>query len=335
MRFVSMQSALAISVIFAVSAAAAQDGTVTTAPLTGVDERAHAQASGLWALEVGWCWPCRSPARAGGDRVPRPWRHCPTGLPGVVNGWRRERSVCRRCARSPRARRRPWCCRPRLWLRADQPLERLRSFQRWTMEATTALGETVHSNVLLDGGRHFVLRHRDRSQHDSDRRPLCSPRRGGNFGSNWLFCPSYFNGGPGGAVPIPAGDAERVLGADSFLDHVFQILTATTPARADDHRRSCPTRLATTIGRSRLNFVDAPEMVFGYPQDRPSRARSFNRSPASTGTTGLCWGGQVSKIISSDLTDGANGGGWFIGWRHPSVGSRTPTATSSPTGVTS
>jgi hypothetical protein len=66
------------------------------------------------------------------------------------------------------------------------------------------------------------------------------------------------------------------------------------------------------------NFTDVPEMVFGYPQAAPFHGNTIQQV---AGPDWYSWdataGGQVSKIMGNDLTGGASGGGWFIGWRAP------------------
>jgi hypothetical protein len=66
------------------------------------------------------------------------------------------------------------------------------------------------------------------------------------------------------------------------------------------------------------NWVDVPEMTFGYPAGAPFDGTIIQQ------TASVDWynvdftaGNQVSKVIGSDLTGGSSGGGWFLSWRAP------------------
>jgi len=63
---------------------------------------------------------------------------------------------------------------------------------------------------------------------------------------------------------------------------------------------------------------DQPEITFGYPAASPFAGNVIMQTAS---TEWYNWeatpGGQVSKVIGSDLTGGASGGGWFLGWRAP------------------
>ncbi len=78
------------------------------------------------------------------------------------------------------------------------------------------------------------------------------------------------------------------------------------------------------------NWVASRRLTFGYPQAAP-----FNGTVIQQ-TASVDWynmdftaGGQVSKIIGSDLTGGSSGGGWFLSWG-AAPSSPTPTAAGPP-----
>jgi hypothetical protein len=73
------------------------------------------------------------------------------------------------------------------------------------------------------------------------------------------------------------------------------------------------------VGRA-WNWVDVPEITTGYPQAAPFVGNTLQMTASvdwyNVDFTG---GGQVSKVIGSDLTGGSSGGGWFLSWRHPTL----------------
>jgi hypothetical protein len=331
-----MQSGLAMSLIFAVSVgAAAQDGTVTTAPLTRVDERAQAQAvQDYWTPEVmAGAQPMPIPKRvlevtAGSTVAAAP---APTGVPGVVNGWRPGSAPYVEKVRTfSQSEAQAMVLSPQSF--GSAPTNPLSGpygpFQRWTMEGNyLPWARGTHGKLFFSmGGGNFACSATVIGRSTIATAGHCVHQgAGGNFGSNWLFCPSYYNGGPGGAgIPHPSrgcwsGSSAQtslpwITSSDPDYDYACIVLATTGTVVAD--------KVGNVTGWSgrAWNWVDAPEMVFGYPQGPPFTGQIIQQ------VASVDWydwdfvaGGQVSKIIGSDLTDGANGGGWFIGWRHPSV----------------
>ena len=85
------------------------------------------------------------------------------------------------------------------------------------------------------------------------------------------------------------------------------------------------------LGRA-WNFASSQaERTFGYPQAAPFNGKRL-QTTASTEwyTHDFRAGGQVSKIIGSDLTGGSSGGPWILGW----TGGLTETADTDTSGET-
>jgi V8-like Glu-specific endopeptidase len=142
----------------------------------------------------------------------------------------------------------------------------------------------------------------------------CNSDGAQNFATNRLFCPS-FNGAP---------DATRDCWAVVSSVVSFQWHTSGDP----DYDYSCLITATTgrtvankignvtgTLGRA-WNFAPSQaERTFGYPADPPFTGGTL-QTTASTDwyTHDFTSGGQISKIIGSDLTGGASGGPWTLGW---------------------
>jgi hypothetical protein len=144
-----------------------------------------------------------------------------------------------------------------------------------------------------------------------------SAGNGATWATNVLFCPSYTGGAPHPSVGCWAA---------GFLVTTFQWFNNGDP----DYDYSCAvTNVTGTVHANKIgnvtgwagrawNWVDVPETTFGYPAAPPFTGNGIQE------TNSVDWynwdfvgGGQVSKIIGSDLTGGSSGGGWFLSWRHP------------------
>jgi V8-like Glu-specific endopeptidase len=158
----------------------------------------------------------------------------------------------------------------------------------------------------------------------------CNSDGAQHFATNRLFCPSFND------VPDPTRDCWSVV--TSVVS--FQWHTSGDP----DYDYSC---LITAItGRTVANKIGnvtgwlgrawnfAPsqaERTFGYPQDSPFTGGTL-QTTASTDwyTHDFRSGAQISKIIGSDLTGGASGGPWTLGW----TGGLAETADTDTSGAT-
>jgi V8-like Glu-specific endopeptidase len=200
-------------------------------------------------------------------------------------------------------------------------------FQRWTME-----GNYLPTYRGIHGKLFFTMGGTDRvcSATVIGRSTIATAGHCVNsgppdkaFGGNFLFCPSYYNGGAGGAgIPHPSRGCWSWSGAGTTSPWIQAgdpdydygcIVLATTGTVVSDKVGN----VTGWAGRA-WNFVDVPEMIFGYPADSPFTGQViqqvatvdwYNWDPVA--------GGQVSKVVGNDLTGGSSGGGWFLAWRAP------------------
>ena len=134
------------------------------------------------------------------------------------------------------------------------------------------------------------------------------------FATNRLFCPS-FNG-----VADPVRGCWSVVGSvvsapwhnsgDPDYDYSC-LITATTGTRVANKIGN----VTGWLGRA-WNFASSQaERTFGYPQAAPFTGGTL-QTTASTEwyTHDFRAGGQISKIIGSDLTGGSSGGPWILEW---------------------
>jgi hypothetical protein len=147
----------------------------------------------------------------------------------------------------------------------------------------------------------------------------CVSNGAGTFATNVLFCPSYNQGGPNtsrgcwATVSLTTSGAWHSSGDPDF-DYACGVTAVTGTVIANKIGN-----ITGWAGRG-WNWVDVPVITFGYPQAAPFGGTIIQQ------TASVEWynvdftaGTQVSKVIGSDLTGGASGGGWFLSWRHPSV----------------
>ncbi len=148
----------------------------------------------------------------------------------------------------------------------------------------------------------------------------CNSDGAGTYATNSLFCPSYNAGGINpnvGCWPVTSSDTSRFWHDNGDPDYDYAcLITAATGTVVND-----------TIGNvtgwagHQWGVVSKSTVVaFGYPAVAPFNGNNIVQVNAPMWYT---WdantGGQVSNVIGNDMTDGADGGGWFVSWNHPSV----------------
>jgi V8-like Glu-specific endopeptidase len=147
----------------------------------------------------------------------------------------------------------------------------------------------------------------------------CVSDGNGTFATNWLFCPSY---NQGGVNPLRGcwGWNLAVTSAgwhfNGNLDHDYAcIVTATTGSVIANKVGN----ITGWAGRA-WNWNDVPVSTFGYPAAAPFPGNVIHETN-SVEWYNVDWvaGGQVSKVIGSDLTPGSSGGPWYMSWRHPTA----------------
>lgn len=199
-------------------------------------------------------------------------------------------------------------------------------FQRWTMEGQYPVGgRGLHGKLFFTiSGANYVCSATVIGRSTIATASHCVHEGGSSLWyANFLFCPSYYNGGPGGAgIPYPTrgcwswNQAQTTIPwisvGDPDYDYACIVLATTGTVVAN--------KVGNVTGWSgrAWNFADVPEMVFGYPQAAPFTGQIIEQVSAPDWYN---WdpvaGGQVSKIIGDDMTGGCSGGGWFLGWAAP------------------
>lgn len=142
----------------------------------------------------------------------------------------------------------------------------------------------------------------------------CNSDGAGHFATNRKFCPSWNNGedptrGCWVVIDSKTSSAWHTTG-DPDYDYACLITNPTGQKLAN--------KVGTTTGTLGRAWNFAPSQAvrtFGYPQEAPFDGKRL-QTTASTEwyTHNFTSGGQVSKIIGSDLTGGSSGGPWILGW---------------------
>jgi hypothetical protein len=194
-------------------------------------------------------------------------------------------------------------------------------FQRWSMHGTYVLWpRSIHGKLFFSfGASNFVCSATVIGRSTIATAGHCVSNGAGTFATNVLFCPSYNQGGPNtsrgcwATVSLTTSGAWHSSGDPDF-DYACGVTAVTGTVIANKIGN-----VTGWAGRA-WNWVDVPVVTFGYPQAAPFGGTIIQQ------TASVEWynvdftaGTQVSKVIGSDLTGGASGGGWFLSWRHPSV----------------
>lgn len=157
----------------------------------------------------------------------------------------------------------------------------------------------------------------------------CNSDGSGTFATNRLFCPSWNNGASSRGCWVVADSKTAAgwhVGGNPDNDYACLITSPTGQVIANKVGN-----VTGWLGRA-WNFpASQAERTFGYPQAAPFNGR-YLQTTASTEwyTHDFVAGGQVSKIIGSDLTGGSSGGPWILGW----TGTAAETADTDGSGVT-
>lgn len=189
-------------------------------------------------------------------------------------------------------------------------------FQRWReSEPITAYPKSAIGKLFFTlGGKNFVCSASVIGRSTVITAGHCNSDGNGKFATNRLFCPSY-NGAPHPtrdcwAVTTSVVAAPWHNGGDPDYDYSCLVMNTTGRKVA-----SKIGNVTGTLGRA-WNFApQQAERTFGYPAATPFNGDTL-QTTASTEwyTHDFSAGGQVSKVIGSDLTGGSSGGPWIIGW---------------------
>jgi hypothetical protein len=196
-------------------------------------------------------------------------------------------------------------------------------FQRWTMQGHyLAFPRDIHGKLFFTipsgpSAGNYVCSASVIGRSTLATAGHCTSDGNGIFGTNFLFCPSYFQAGVhpsrgcwGWSQAWTTGRWHT--GGDPDYDYACIV----TPVTGTVHANKIG-NITGWAGRA-WNWTDVPVITFGYPAGAPFDGTIIQQ------TASVEWynvdftaGNQVSKVIGSDLTGGSSGGGWFLSWRAP------------------
>ena len=192
-------------------------------------------------------------------------------------------------------------------------------FQRWTMQGSyTPYPRSIHGKLFFTlNGLNYVCSGTVIGRSTVATAGHCVSDGSATFASNFMFCPSYSQVGASptrgcwGWSSVVTSNPWHNAG-DPDYDYACIVTRNTGTIVADKIGN-----VTGWAGRA-WNWNDVPEMTFGYPQAAPFAGNTIQQ------TASVDWynvdftpGGPASKVIGSDLTPGASGGGWFLSWRAP------------------
>jgi V8-like Glu-specific endopeptidase len=189
-------------------------------------------------------------------------------------------------------------------------------FQRWR-EAESITGypkSTIGKLFFTLSGKNFVCSASVINRSTLITAGHCNSDGKGNFAMNRLFCPSYTNGehatrGCWSVTTSVVSTRWHTLG-DPDYDYSC-LVTASTGTKVANKIGN----VTGWLGRAWNFDASQAERTFGYPKASPFTGGTL-QTTASTDwyTHDFTGGGQISKIIGSDLTGGSSGGPWILGW---------------------
>lgn len=189
-------------------------------------------------------------------------------------------------------------------------------FQRWTeFDAITVYPKSTHGKLFFTlSGTNFVCSATVVNRSTLITAGHCNSDGNGHFATNRLFCPSYRNGANPArgcwsvVTSVVAGHWHS--GGDPDYDYAC-LVTANTGSVVANKIGN----VTGWMGRAWNWSSSQAERTFGYPQAAPFNGnRLITTASSEWYTHDFVGGGQVSKVIGSDLTGGSSGGSWAIGW---------------------
>lgn len=189
-------------------------------------------------------------------------------------------------------------------------------FQRWReADPITAYPKSAIGKLFFTlSGKNFVCSASVIGRSTLITAGHCNSDGAGHFATNRLFCPSY-NGGVNaarGCWSIVTSVVSNQWHNSGDPDYDYSCLVTATTGSVSANKIG---NITGTLGRAWNFDPSQAERTFGYPQAAPFTGGTL-QTTASTEwyTHDFTVGGQISKIIGSDLTGGSSGGPWIIGW---------------------
>ncbi len=189
-------------------------------------------------------------------------------------------------------------------------------FQRWReAELITAYPKSAVGKLFFTlGGRNWVCSASVVGRSTLITAGHCNSDGAGRFATNRLFCPSYKDGvNPlRGCWSVVTSAVSNQWHTSGDPDYDYSCLVTATTGTVLGNKIG---NVTGTLGRA-WNFGPSQAVrTFGYPAAAPFTGGTL-QTTASTEwyTHDFTVGGQISKIIGSDLTGGSSGGPWIVGW---------------------
>ena len=190
-------------------------------------------------------------------------------------------------------------------------------FQRWSEhDSITAYPKSTIGKLFftLPGQGNFVCSASVINRNTLITAGHCNSNGNGTFATNRLFCPSWKDGQnpTRGCWTIVNSKTSAGWHTSGDPDRDYACLVTSPRGTVN------PNMIGTVtgwLGRA-WNFASTQaERTFGYPQAAPFNGnRLITTASTDWYTHDFTPGGQVSKIIGSDLTGGSSGGPWILGW---------------------
>lgn len=319
---------LAMVLLLPLAGAAAAQGPIVSLSASNSDAEAQAAALAIqeyWTPErMNAAEPREIPAVVTTESASPATTPALAGAPGMVNGHPPGGGAYTPRVRAFERSERQALATPQSWGSAPTNPQTgpYGPFQRWTMEGNYLSGfRGIHGKLFFTlGGGNYVCSATVIGRSTVATAGHCVSDGAGTWATSILFCPSYYNG-TGGVHPSrgcwPWVNATTTnawfLGSDPDYDYACIVTAATGTVIANKIGN-----VTGWAGRAWNWPSEQPVITFGYPAAFPFPGNVIQQTAS---TEWYNWdataGGQVSKVIGSDLTGGASGGGWFLGWRAP------------------
>ncbi len=195
-------------------------------------------------------------------------------------------------------------------------------FQRWSMQGSYQVWpRSIHGKLFLTlDGKDRVCSATVIGRSVIATAAHCVSNGRGTWGTNFLFCPGYNQSGPLNGIGCWATRGVYAANAYHFRgDYDYDYACLITNPTGDERFSA----IGDITGYSGLTYnwpSSQLTIAFGYPVAAPFNGDVIQQIASvewyETDTTP---GDQASKYIGGDLTAGADGGGWFLSWRHPTA----------------
>jgi V8-like Glu-specific endopeptidase len=190
-------------------------------------------------------------------------------------------------------------------------------FQRWSEhDPITAFPKSTIGKLFftLPGVGNFVCSASVINRNTVITAGHCNSNGAGTFATNRLFCPSWKDGQNASRGCWTVVNSKTSAGWHTASDPDRDYSCLITSTRGTVVANSIG-NVTGWLGRAWNFSATQAERTFGYPQASPFNGnRLITTASTEWYTNDFTAGGQVSKIIGSDLTGGSSGGPWILGW---------------------